>query len=200
MKIVPYDTLVPDIAGIQPNSAWLLASFPQIIYDVPRDRVQAALEDLQLKFSKLQGKILELEANAVEFNEGSVTIALPEEIGDDLAYAEDALRTALAEVIVQRGEQELESRRKEKNDKIREIYGGLLKFDPTPIEWILTAEDVENWKAMYSTLVQGFDSGVSIQEAIRQSREKNAEVAALKAVVATVAAMGADDIPFMEMI
>ena len=46
MKIVPYDTLIPDVAGIQPNIAWLLANVTH------HEKVTSVLEDLQLKFAR----------------------------------------------------------------------------------------------------------------------------------------------------
>jgi len=79
MKIVPYDTLIPDVAGIQPNIAWLLAHVPD---------ASEVLEDLQLKYSKLQGKILQLESEVLEFEEGDVLVILPDDEGRDLEVTE----------------------------------------------------------------------------------------------------------------
>jgi len=128
MKIVPYETLLSDVVGIQPHIAWLLANVPDVIPNrnyVTRSKVTAFLEDLQLKYAQLQEKILNLEADAIEMEDGAVFVALPAETDDDLSFAEDALRTALAEVIVRRGEEELKAEaRRDKNLRFCDLYGG----------------------------------------------------------------------------
>jgi len=203
VKIVPYDTLVPDIAGIQPNIAWLLANVPRsipyttsMVAAADRSCVMDVLEDLQLKFAKLQGKVLELEAHAFEAKTGDVYVILPEEStdDDDAAFVEEALRSTLAELIVNQGEKQLEKERLEKNRKYAKLYGGdflkLVQGPGSQIRWRFTAEDVEHWKAMTHTLIQ--DPGGwsdSIQEAIRKSREEAEEAEALKAAKATAAAI-----------
>lgn len=165
MKLVPYDTLIHDVAGIQPNIAWLLANVPRSIPLVMshsptanRSRVVKVLEDLQLKYAELQGKILELESRVVELEVGDVQVVMPEGEEEDLAFVEDALRTALDKVIDYRKQE---------------------KMEPISIGFKLTPEDVGRWKAMYETMMQGLESGISVQEAIE-------ETTALKAVKAAV--------------
>ncbi len=202
-KIVVYDTLIPDVADIQPNIAWLLAHVPDLVFyhntEGDRERVTEVLEDLQLKCAKLQGKVLELEANVVELEEGSVTVALPEEeTDDDLAYAEEALRSALAEVIVQRGEQRLEKGRVAKNRKYAGLYGGnpcgeKILWDGNPgVEWRFTEEDIQQFKALSA-------SYTSLQDAIEQTQIECEEAEAFKAAKATVTELGADEVPDIDL-
>ena len=208
MKIVPYDTLIPDMAGIQPGIAWLLALVPSMLpTEVTRSKVTEVLENLQLKYANLHGKILQLESEVQEYAEGDVIVALSD-TGDrtlpsarDLEVAEEALRTGLAEVIVQRGEQRLEKERQEKNLKYAKLYGDatkLVQSTSAHVKWRFTAEDVERWKSMSSTLIQ--DPWLdSMKEAIRKSQERYAEAEALKAVTATVATMGGDEVPDIDL-
>jgi len=154
-KIVAYDTLIPEIAGIQPNIAWLLANVNG------SDRITEVLEDLQLKYARLQGKILELESGVVELEVGTVTVTLPEEeTGDDLAYVEEALRSTLAETIVQRGEEQLERERLEKNQRYAQLYGGdftkLIQgpschvvHDVVFLDFEFTPEAARRWREQY---------------------------------------------------
>lgn len=211
MKIVPYDTLIPDVTGIQPGIAWLLAIVPGMLpTEVTRNKVTGVLENLQLNYANLHGKILQLESEVQEYAEGDVIVALSDNENrtlpsdQDLEVAEEALRTALAEVIVQRGEQRLEKERQDKNRKFCGLYGGdatkLVHSTSVNVKWRFTAEDVERWKEMYETMAgcgptppasEGpVFGGTSIQEAIRRTQEKNAEAGALKAVTAAVAARG----------
>jgi len=190
-KIVAYDTLIPEIAGIQPNIAWLLANV------TGSDRITEVLEDLQLKYARLQGKILELESGVVELEEGTVTVTLPEEeTDDDLAYVEEALRTTLAETIVQRGEEQLERERLEKNKRFAQIYGGdftkLLQgpschvvHDVVFLDFELDPGSVERFQGAIHNL--GY---WSVQDAIEQARTDHEEAEALGTALAAVGAYG----------
>lgn len=176
VKIVAYDTLIPEIADIQPSIAWLLANV------TGSDRVTKNLENLLLKFTRLQGKILELEVSAVVLEEGSITVVLPEEAGDDLAYAEDALRTQLAEVIVRRGEEQLDRYNLEKTARYAELYGC------NPCDELFLDQDGDF-----------VEHTTSIQSAIEQTRLQREDDEALEAVKATVAALGVDEVPDIDL-
>ena len=108
MNIVIYDSLLPHIISIQPHIAWLLNTVPAMITDqVDRMEVEDVITELVLKQAKLQGAILNLEANLIPISEeGSVTVISPDTI-DGLNIIEQLVREALAEVIVTRGEMEL---------------------------------------------------------------------------------------------
>lgn len=130
MKLVQYDTLVPDMLLIQPHIAWLLGNVPKMLSGEDAERVVNTLEDLAVKYARLQGKILELEVKVEEFDDdtrnvllledgemsiiaqGSVNACLVVSVTTDtiagFETAEDCLREALAETIVRQGEMVLE--------------------------------------------------------------------------------------------
>lgn len=146
MKLVEYDTLVPETLLIQPHIAWLLANVPDLIESGDKEQVTATLEDLAVKYAKLQGKILALEIKVEEFDDdtrnillleggkmstlaqGSVDACLVVSVTTDsiagFEAAEDCLRGAWAETIVVRGEMALE-----KESRYAKAYGAHPPFN-----------------------------------------------------------------------
>ncbi len=133
MKIATFDTLIPDVVAVQPHMAWMLATVPDLIADLDRRKqVWKTLKDLNLKFALLEGRIIELETNALPLDDeltvvlvtdGDLTLS-PLPVDPDTSakimvfssdtvtskrMAEEGLREALAEAIVARGEAELEA-------------------------------------------------------------------------------------------
>jgi hypothetical protein len=147
-KIVQYDTLLSEVADIQPTIAWLLSNVPPRLKNPDVSKfITSLLEDLQLKHAKLQGKILELEANVIELEDGAVAVNVPDDVEDGAAYIENALRDALAEIIIQRGEERLEAEAHHawKNMMFAYLYGG----GPVARKWretyLGTQESIETW-------------------------------------------------------
>ena len=63
MNIFP--SLIPATVGIQPHLAWMLANVPGMITVAEdREKVQDVLEDLNLRYSTLSGKVIERESRA----------------------------------------------------------------------------------------------------------------------------------------
>ncbi len=161
MKLVTFDTLIPDIVAIQPSLAWMLANVPNMICPERRDDVREIIENLCLRSANLNGRIIELETKAIPLD-SELTVVFASDNGDltpssmptdpdtsakiivitsdtveSLRCAEEGLREALAEVIVARGEAELdeldelaEAEAEEaatKETKFAEAYGGSSK-------------------------------------------------------------------------
>lgn len=172
MKLVEYDTLVPETLLIQPHIAWLLANVPDLIESGDKEQVTMTLEDLAVKYAKLQGKILALEIKVEEFDDdtrnillleggkmstlaqGSVDACLVVSVTTDsiagFEAAEDCLRGAWAETIVVRGEMALE-----KESRYAKAYGahppfnmvgvatGRMTGDPfVPAAWLFKEEEM----------------------------------------------------------
>jgi len=126
MNVVEFNSLIPSAVAIQPHLVWMLATVPALIEDeAKRQQVTDVLEDLNLKFATLNGEIIELETNVQTFETGDVlfvgqgelikapddkpTVIIPRDLSvGSLTDTEAALRTALAEVIVSRGELEIQ--------------------------------------------------------------------------------------------
>jgi hypothetical protein len=191
-KIVQYDdTLLPYTEDITSDIDWLSATVPgEIEFDLARARTREVLDRLQREYARLQSKILELEANVTELEDGEVVVAIPEDFDDDLdPYMEDALREALARIIVRRGENQLEREEHHlrKNLMFAQLYGGVGEWAREWREKYLgTQESLETWTAQPpepgqpifpGECIFNFDLGVTVQEAVVASRYL-AEVAA----------------------
>jgi PHD/YefM family antitoxin component YafN of YafNO toxin-antitoxin module len=148
MNLVSYQSLIPSSVAIQPHLAWLLATVPDLIEDPERScKVREVLEELNVKYSLLSGKIIDLESRVVAVNTEDILIVGDDEVVvvhdtglpavvivtredvESLKDTEKSLRAGLAEVIVSRGEAELEveAQRKifEKNRRFAELYSGI---------------------------------------------------------------------------
>lgn len=135
MKLTEHKSLIPFAVAIQPHLAWMLATVPDMIRDGNKAaKVLDVLEDLNLKFARLNGQILEQDSKVFTVDEedillvgegkltqvksdgGPIVVIATDSDVESLKSTEEVLREALAEIIVTRGEAELEAEALAKRD------------------------------------------------------------------------------------
>ncbi|MHC4297961.1 MAG: hypothetical protein ACYS7Y_11710 [Planctomycetota bacterium] len=152
MKVVAYENLLESAMGIQPHIAWLLSQYlSNKVFYTDDKQAGNVLKDLQLRFSKLHGAILQMEADATEIDveESAAVFVYTTDDAQGWDNAVEALRDALAETIVGAGEYKLE-----KEAKLVEEYGMITGSGTTPPRsgldyWMIKlAEEVDQIEAL----------------------------------------------------